>query len=42
MNVTYYVVVPFDWDDAGVLSVGEAEEASNAFAAERRARAIAR
>jgi len=41
MNVTYYVVVPFDWDDAGTLSAGQAQEASNAFAAERGARAIA-
>ena len=41
MNVTYYVVVPFDWDDAGALSAGQAQEASNAFAAERGARAIA-
>jgi hypothetical protein len=41
MNVTYYVVVPFDWDDVGVLSAGQAQEASNAFAAERGARAIA-
>jgi hypothetical protein len=41
MNVTYYVVVPFDWDDDGVLSAGQAQEASNAFAAERRARTIA-
>ena len=41
MNVTYYVVVPFDWDDAGALSAGQAQEAPNAFAAERGARAIA-
>jgi hypothetical protein len=41
MNVTYYVVVPFDWDDAGALSAGQPLEASNAFAAERGARAIA-
>jgi predicted Fe-Mo cluster-binding NifX family protein len=40
MTVTYYVVVPFDWDDAGALSAGQAQEASNAFAAERGARAI--
>ena len=30
MNVTYYVVVPFDWDDVGVLSAGQVQEASNA------------
>jgi|ERR1700722_10968498 hypothetical protein len=41
MNVTYYVVVPFDWDGAGALSAGQPYEASNAFAAERGARAIA-
>jgi hypothetical protein len=40
MNVTYYVVVPFDRNDEGVLSAGQAHEASNAFAAERGARAI--
>jgi hypothetical protein len=40
MSVTYYVVVPFDWDDEGVLSAGQAHEASNSFAAERGARAI--
>jgi hypothetical protein len=40
MIVTYYVIVPFDWDDAGALSAGQAQEASNAFAAERGARAI--
>jgi hypothetical protein len=41
MSVTYYVVVPFDWDETGVLSAGQPHEASNAFAAERGARAIA-
>jgi hypothetical protein len=41
MNVTYYVVVPFDWDGAGALSAGQPYEASNAFAAERGARSIA-
>jgi hypothetical protein len=40
MNTTYYVVVPFDRDGAGVLSAGQAHQASNAFAAERGARAI--
>jgi hypothetical protein len=41
MNVTYYLVVPSDRYDEGTLSAGQAQEASNAFAAERRARAIA-
>jgi hypothetical protein len=41
MDVTYYVVVPFDRDDAGDLNAGEAAEAASASAAQRKARALA-
>jgi hypothetical protein len=41
MNVTYYVVVPFDRNEAGDLGAGVAVEALSAPAAERRARSIA-
>jgi hypothetical protein len=34
MTVTYYIVVPFDWDDVDTLSAGQAQEAPNAFAAQ--------
>jgi hypothetical protein len=42
MNVTYYVVVPFDRNDEGDLTAGEAEEVPSATAAERQAQSIAR
>jgi len=41
MEVTYYVVVPFDRDPEGDLTPGEAQELPNARAAERRAAALA-
>jgi hypothetical protein len=41
MDVTYYVVVPFDRDAAGDLAAGEAAEAPSASAAARKARALA-
>jgi hypothetical protein len=41
MAVTYYVVVPFDRDESGSLVAGEGQEAPSAFAAERKARALA-
>ena len=41
MDITYYVVVPFDRDEAGDLKPGEAAEAPSAFAAQRRAHALA-
>ena len=41
MEVTYHVVVPFDRDPEGDLKPGEAAEAPNARAAERRAAALA-
>ena len=41
MDMTYYVVVPFDRDAAGDLNAGEAAEAPSAAAAERKARALA-
>ena len=40
MNVTYYVVVPFDWNEVGDLAAGPAQEATSASAAERGARAL--
>jgi hypothetical protein len=42
MSVTYYVVVPFDRNDAGDLTAGEAKEVPSAAAAERQAQSIAR
>ena len=39
MPVTYYVVVPFDFDESGDLRAGEAKEAASARAAERSASA---
>jgi hypothetical protein len=42
MNVTYYVVVPFDRNDEGNLTAGEAREVPSGAAAERQARSIAR
>lgn len=39
--VTYHVVVPFDRDGEGDLKPGEAQEATSAGAAERRARSLA-
>jgi hypothetical protein len=41
MPVTYYVVVPFDLDESGDLTAGEAKEASSSRAAERSASALA-
>ena len=41
MDVTYYVVIPFDRDESGDLAPGEAKEAPNAGAAERQARTLA-
>jgi hypothetical protein len=40
MNVTYYVVVPFDRNDEGDLVAGDAKEATGALSAERGARAL--
>jgi hypothetical protein len=40
MNVTYYVVVPFDRNEAGDLVAGAAQEATSALAAERGARSL--
>jgi hypothetical protein len=42
MQVTYYVVVPFDRSDSGRLRVGDVVETRSALAAERTARALAR
>jgi hypothetical protein len=42
MSVTYYVVVPFDRDEAGDLRPGPAQEATSTIAAERGARELAR
>jgi hypothetical protein len=39
MNVTYYVVVPFDRNEEGDLVTGDAKEATRALSAERGARA---
>ncbi|MGA2793066.1 MAG: hypothetical protein ABSE69_05960 [Roseiarcus sp.] len=41
MNVTYYVVVPFDRNEEGDLAAGDAQEATSARAAERGARSLA-
>jgi hypothetical protein len=41
MNVTYYVVVPFDRNEEGELTAGAAQEATSSLAAERGARALA-
>jgi hypothetical protein len=41
MDITYYVVVPFDRDEAGDLKPGEAAEAPSAFSAQRKARTLA-
>ena len=41
MNVTHYVVVPFDRNEEGDLTAGLAVEALNASAAERGARSLA-
>ena len=41
MNVTYYVVVPFDRNEDGDLAAGAAQEATSALAAERGARQLA-
>jgi hypothetical protein len=41
MPVTYHVVVVFDRDEEGDLKPGEAQEATNAAAAERAARGLA-
>ncbi len=41
MSITYYIVVPFDRDDAGNLTPGAPQEVSNAGIASRRARALA-
>jgi hypothetical protein len=41
MSVTYYVVVPFDRNDEGDLTAGEAKEVPNASAAERQAQSLA-
>ncbi len=41
VNDTYYVVIPFDRDAEGDIRPGAAQEAINAAAAERRARALA-
>jgi len=41
MNVTDYVVVPFDRNEEGDLTAGAAQEATGALSAERGARALA-
>jgi hypothetical protein len=41
MNVTYYVVVPFDRNEEGDLTAGDAKEATGALSAERGARTLA-
>ncbi len=41
MNVTYFVVVPFDRNEEGDLVAGDAEEATGALSAERGARLLA-
>jgi hypothetical protein len=41
VNVTYYVVVPFDRNEDGDLVVATAQEATSALVAERGARALA-
>jgi hypothetical protein len=40
MNVTYYVVVPFDRNEEGDLTAGAAQETTSSLAAERGARAL--
>jgi hypothetical protein len=42
MSTTYYVVVPFDWNEEGALAAGEAKEVPSAAAAERQAQSLAR
>jgi hypothetical protein len=42
MNVTYYVVVPFDRNEEGILTADEAKEIPTATAAECQAQSIAR
>jgi hypothetical protein len=42
MSVTYYVVVPFDRNDEGNLTAGEAKEVPTAGAAERQAASLSR
>ncbi len=42
MNVTYYVVVPFDRNDEGDLTAGDAQETTGAQSAERGARVLAK
>jgi hypothetical protein len=41
VNVTYYVVVPFDRNEVGDLAAGPAQEATSGGAAERGARSLA-
>ncbi len=41
MNVTYYVVVPFDRNEEGELTASPALAATSALAAERGARSVA-
>jgi hypothetical protein len=41
VSVTYYVVVPFDRNEAGDLTAGEAKETPSAASAERQARVAA-
>jgi len=41
MAVTYYVVVPFDRDEAGNITAAEAKEATSAYAAERQTGSLA-
>jgi hypothetical protein len=41
LNVTYYVVVPFDRNEEGDLAAGDAQEATSALSAERGARSLA-
>jgi hypothetical protein len=42
VSVTYYVVVPFDRNEEGNLTAGEAKEVPTATAAERQAQSMAR
>ena len=41
MSVPYYVIVPFDRNEAGDLTAGEAKETPSAASAERQARIAA-
>jgi hypothetical protein len=41
VSVTYYVVVPFDRNEEGDLTAGEAKEVPSAASAERQARVAA-